>query len=175
MDILSSSNLPEHTSFKPAKLCRILHLILFSLFVNGLYSQCMQPLPVNDLFTDNEVQFSVRLSYTNVSPDCHSDVLPAYFWYHRNAASAQNKLTDGNECTIWPNPAENWIHLGYQIPVNGSNSVTMTNLNNQIVKKWILDGDNRFYVGDMPPSCYFLRVANTQGETLTTKKIILCR
>lgn len=149
--------------------------ILFVFFSMGLYSQCMQPLPVTEFFTSNELQFAFRLSFTSQSPDCNSNTLPAYFWFHRNAASTEDSRAEGKDWQVWPNPADSYVYLESPTYKNERITITMVNFNNQIIKKILLPDDNRIFVGDLAPSCYFLIFANEKGQSFFYKKLIICR
>jgi subtilisin-like proprotein convertase family protein len=140
-----------------------------------------QPLGVGGHFTMLDV-YSSAVEYTNTNPNAVYDYFTfavndgngGYFGTPRfnikidaNAdPTGVNDLADGNEISLFPNPASNQVSIGFKKAIQGKLTVSILNAQGQAMQVRHFDQavDNiQLKTGDLPSGVYVVQVRSQEG------------
>lgn len=97
---------------------------------------------------------------------------PVFIAYKTGSGIATTLLKDG-DVTIFPNPASNYIDVLYT-PAADVKSITLYNLIGKVVNVYkVTDKSSAHceFPADMPSGIYIVRVADSRGNVIATRKI----
>lgn len=97
----------------------------------------------------------------------------ATFVAYKTGAGISSSLLQNNEISIFPNPASNYIDVIYS-PTSDVKSITVYNLIGKIVNVYKVTNKNSArceFNADMPSGIYFVRIADSKGNVIATRKI----
>jgi hypothetical protein len=97
----------------------------------------------------------------------------ATFIGYKSAAGISGSILQNNDVSIFPNPATNYIDVVYN-PSSDVKSITVYNLIGKIVNVYKVTNKNSArceFNADMPSGIYFVRIADSKGNIIATRKI----
>lgn len=112
-------------------------------------------------------------SYATVELNEGTTKKSATFVAFKTSAGIANKIIQDNDIAIYPNPAQNHIDLVFN-PSSDVKSIAVYNLIGKVVSVYKVTNKNSArceFNTDMPSGIYVVRVADSKGNVIATRKI----
>lgn len=97
----------------------------------------------------------------------------ATFYAFKTSAGISNRIIQDNDIAIFPNPAQNHIDVVFN-PSSDVKSIAVYNLIGKVVSVYKATNKNSArceFSADMPSGIYVVRVADSKGNVIATRKI----
>lgn len=148
-------------------------LWLFFGLVGFVFSQQLQPLPVNNYTKTSEIQMVYRLSCFQSNPVCEKCILSPFFLIHRTPVAINELLNNSSVEPVVPNPSSGYITVRRKDV--SLITVTLADLSGRKVMQADVMSDEPLYVGHLPQACYLLQVYERGGRLLSVQKLIIVK
>lgn len=113
-------------------------------------------------------------AYATIEISNGSTIKPATFIaYKTKATGISTSIIQDNDIAIYPNPAQNYIDVVYS-PSSDVKTIAVYNLIGKVVSVYKSTNKNSArceFSADMPSGIYVVRVADSKGNVIATRKI----
>lgn len=123
-------------------------------------------------FNGNAAAINTK-SYATIEMKEGLDIKYATYVAYKNTTSVSNVILQDNDIAIYPNPAQNYIDVVYS-PSSDVKSIAIYNLIGKVVSVYKVTNKNSArceFNTDMPSGIYVIRVADSKGNVIATRKI----